>query len=83
MCVEKQFEPTITVEYQGDPSHLHQPGINRVNNMGRMAELSVTNEADGQQILKQLMQHLEITSFAFKEPSLHEIFVRTVRTSKT
>ena len=81
--VKKQFEPTITVEYQGDPSHLHQPGINRVNNMGRMAELSVTNEADGQQILKQLMQHLEITSFAFKEPSLHEIFVRTVRTSKT
>ena len=54
------------------------PGIERVNDMGKVAELSLSPEADPQVLLKLLVNKLDIQSFSIKAPSLHEVFVRTV-----
>ena len=76
------FAPTLLVDYEGDPSRLQQQGVVRVNNMGRTAELSLAENADTQLLLKSLMEHLNLKSFTIREPSLHEIFVRTVGKSQ-
>lgn len=81
--IKQQFDDTIMIEFQGDPSHFQMEGVTRVNNMGRNAELSIGAGTDKQQILRTLMNQLEITSFSVKEPSLHEIFVRTVGEHQT
>lgn len=81
--IKQQFDDTINVEFQGDPSHFQMEGVTRVNNMGRNAELSIAASTDKQQVLRTLMDKLEITSFSVKEPSLHEIFVRTVGEHQT
>jgi len=81
--IKQQFDDTIMIEFQGDPSHFQMEGVTRVNNMGRNAELSIAAGKDKQQILRSLMDQLEITSFSVKEPSLHEIFVRTVGEHQT
>lgn len=76
--VKKDFEPTLVLDYEGDPVNLAQPGVTRVNNMGRQAELSLAPGTDPQQVLQGLMSGLTLNSFIVKEPSLHEIFVRAV-----
>ena len=76
--VKRRFEPTLMLEYEGDAAHLQQPGVARVNNMGRRAELSLAADCDPQSVLSGLMEQLTLTSFSIKEPSLHEIFVRAV-----
>lgn len=76
--IKKKFSSTLLVDYTGDPVKLRQPGVERVNNMGRTAELSLTRETDQQALLKILIDQVTIYSFSIKEPSLHEIFVRTV-----
>jgi ABC-2 type transport system ATP-binding protein len=81
--VKRDFEPTLLLDYEGDPKHLNQPGVTRVNNMGRTAELSLASATDPQLILKALMANLTLNSFTVKEPSLHEIFVRSVGESNT
>ncbi|XOV88847.1 MAG: ABC transporter ATP-binding protein [Pseudomonadota bacterium] len=74
--------PTIVIEYLGTPVNLgNLPGVLRVNDMGRAAELTLSTDADSQQILKLLVSSMTLQKFAFKEPSLHEIFVRTVGAS--
>lgn len=80
--IKGDFAPTILVDYEGDPSRLQQQGVVRVNNMGRTAELSLAENADTQRLLKSLMEHLTLRSFTIREPSLHEIFVRTVGKSQ-
>ena len=79
--VRRTAEPTLTVEIDGEPPSLEIEGVSRVNNMGRRLELSLANDADPQAILSSLMQATTLRSFAIKEPSLHEIFVRTVGSS--
>ncbi len=74
--------PTISIEYDGEPVDLGRlPGVVRVNDMGRAAELTISPGADSQLILKTLVSTMTIQKFALKEPSLHEIFVRTVKES--
>ena len=76
--VKGQFSSTLLVDYDGDPAHLNRPGIVRVNSMGNSAELSVEEGVDTQALLRELMDAVKLNSFTLKEPSLHEIFVRTV-----
>ncbi len=76
--LKSQFSSTLLIDYEGDPDKLHQPGITRVNNMGNSAELSVDDDCDTQLLLRELMDVVRVNSFTLKEPSLHEIFVRTV-----
>ena len=79
--IKQGYKPTIILEYEGDSNLLNQPGVSRVNNMGRTAELSLEDRAVPQEILRQLMEQLTLHGFSIKEPSLHEIFVRTVRSA--
>lgn len=70
---------TVVVDYDGDGAHLLDlPGVMRINDAGRHAELSLGPAADTQQILALLMQRLTIRRFDTREASLHEIFVRAV-----
>ena len=77
--VKGQFSSTLLIDYEGDPGALKQPGIIRVNNMGNSAELSIEEDCDTRALLKALMDAVKLNSFILKEPSLHEIFIRTVR----
>ena len=77
--VKGQFSSTLLIDYEGDPGALKQPGIIRVNNMGNSAELSIKEDCDTRALLKTLMDAVKLNSFILKEPSLHEIFIRTVR----
>lgn len=73
---------TITIDYEGDGSVFNTlPHVTRVNDMGRSAELSLAQDADPQLILQLLSGELNIRRFDLKEPSLHEIFITTVKES--
>jgi ABC-2 type transport system ATP-binding protein len=70
---------TIAIDYDGDGGCLRQlPGVARINDAGRHAELSLTADADPQAILCALIGQLTIRRFDTHEASLHEIFVRAV-----
>ena len=70
---------SIRLEYEGDGSFLDSlPGIDRVNDAGKSAELMLTPEADSQAILKALIERVEVHRFDTSDASLHEIYVRTV-----
>lgn len=77
--VKREGHQTIRLDYEGRPSAMAAlPGIIRVNDMGKRAELSLAPDADAQAILKRLVGEMNVRSFSINEPSLHEIFVRTV-----
>jgi ABC-2 type transport system ATP-binding protein len=76
--VKGRFSSTLLIEYEGDASNLQRKGITRVNNMGNSAELSIEEGTDTQALMRELMDAVTLKSFTLKEPSLHEIFVRTV-----
>lgn len=69
----------IRVEYDGDGEVLQQlPGVARVNDDNKAAELFLHPGHDPQEALRWLVDRLRIRSFDVREPSLHEVFVRTV-----
>lgn len=79
--VKQAASQTIYLEYDGeaDQALFHSlPGVIRVNDMGKAAELSLDSDANHQQILKSLVDRLTIHQFSVKTPSLHEIFVRAI-----
>ena len=77
--IRRPSERTITIDYDGDGSILKDlPGVDRVNDAGRHAELSLHPGADAQLILASLVNRLTIRRFDTREASLHEIFVRAV-----
>ncbi len=70
---------TILIDYDGDGSVLRElPGIARLNDSGKHAELRLADGADSQAILERLVGRIAIRRFDTREPSLHEIFVRAV-----
>jgi ABC-2 type transport system ATP-binding protein len=78
--VKRSANQTIYLEYEGDGSQLlhNLPGVVRVNDMGKAAELSLAPDADDQQILQRLVSQATIRKFSVNDPSLHEIFVRAI-----
>lgn len=71
---------TVIVDYDGGDGRAFAglPGVTRVNDAGKHAELTLTDTADHQALLKQLVERINIRRFDTREPSLHEIFVRAV-----
>jgi ABC-2 type transport system ATP-binding protein len=70
---------TIVLDYDGDGRVLHSlPGVERVNDSGKQAELTLRDGADPQGLLRLVLDHVTIRRFDTREPSLHEIFVRAV-----
>ncbi len=76
--VKQQSQPTAQVTFAASVTPEPLNGVTRINNMGNQLELTLTGKVSAQDLLAQLMTLGEIRSFAIKEPSLHEIFVRTI-----
>ena len=77
--VKKGRDRGISITFEGDGRVLEDlPGKARVNNQGRKAEIFLKPGEDPQQALRWLLDHLVVHSFDYREPSLHEVFVRTV-----
>ncbi len=69
----------IRLDYDGDGSLLRElPGVTRINDAGKSAEIFLEDGMDPQEILARLVGRLVIRRFDLREPSLHEIFVRAV-----
>ena len=68
----------ILLDYDGDGSVLRNlPGVRRVNDSGKQAELFMQEGADPQAILAALVGKVDVRRFDLRDPSLHEIFIRT------
>ncbi len=69
----------IVLDYEGDGAALRAlPGISRLNDAGKSAELFLNDGVNPQDVLAQLVGKIQIRRFDLREPSLHEIFVRAV-----
>lgn len=70
----------IQIEYDGSGTVLRElPGITRINDSGKHAEIFLAAGTDPQEILQRLVGRLVIRRFDLREPSLHEVFVRAVK----
>lgn len=77
--IKKSSHETIQIEYEGDqPCPKELSGVSRIHDMGKKAELSLSEGADPHQILQAVMAKIQVRSFQIKQPSLHEIFVRKI-----
>ena len=70
----------IRLDYDGDGDILHDlPGVARVNDSGKQAELFMEEDADPQAVLAALVAaRVRVRRFDLRELSLHEIFIRAV-----
>ncbi|MBL8768697.1 MAG: ATP-binding cassette domain-containing protein [Planctomycetes bacterium] len=70
----------IQIDYDGSGEVLRElPGITRINDSGKHAEIFLAAGTDPQEILKRLVGRLVIRRFDLREPSLHEVFFRAVK----
>ena len=69
----------IQLDYDGNGAVLQKlPELEHLNDSGKSAEIYLRHGADPQQALRWLIDHVSVRRFDYREPSLHEIFVRTV-----
>jgi ABC-2 type transport system ATP-binding protein len=77
--IRASTDRSIRIDYDGDGTVLRSlPGVERVNDAGKHAELTLAPGTDPQAILRRLADVLVIRRFDTLDASLHEIFVRTV-----
>lgn len=77
--LKRASERTVAVDYDGDGTILaNLPGVQRINDAGKHAELTLEPGTDAQELLARLVGRLTIRRFDTREVSLHEIFVRAV-----
>lgn len=77
--IRASADRSVRIDYDGDGSVLRTlPGVVRVNDAGKHAELTLAPDTDPQAILRSLAEKLVIRRFDTREASLHEIFIRTV-----
>jgi ABC-2 type transport system ATP-binding protein len=77
--VKKGRDLGIQLDYDGDGRVLQQlPGVQRVNDNGKHAEIYLQKGGDPQLALRWLVDRITVKRFDYSEPSLHEIFIRTV-----
>jgi len=70
---------TVALAYEGDGRFLAGlPGVARVSDSGRFAEIRLTEGADPQAVLREAAARLRVSRFEIVEPSLHDIFVERV-----
>ena len=74
---------SIQFEYEGDAPWLNDKAlVQSYNNYGNYVELRLQPGADPQELLKLAMQSARINKFELVEPSLEEIFIDVVESSK-
>jgi ABC-2 type transport system ATP-binding protein len=70
----------VVLAFEGDGSFLRSlPGVEAVRDFGRYVEVRMADGADHQALLREASARLRLRRFELVEPSLHDIFVETVR----
>jgi ABC-2 type transport system ATP-binding protein len=78
--VKSSTEEAIQLDYAGDASFVHElPYVERFNDSGKKGEVFLRPGGDPQELLQALASRLTVRRFDLREPSLHEVFVRTVK----
>ena len=73
---------TVIVEFEGDSSFFDQfEGIRFNNRSNRFVEMILGDYISPQALLAKAVDHLEIIKYELVYPSLHEIFIQTVKES--
>lgn len=75
--IKSQFgKNAIQLEIDGDGSFVRGlPGVKEVTDFNRYLELSLSDGADSDAILKGVLQRVKVRRFAIVEPSLYDIFI--------
>ena len=71
---------TVVLAYDGDGSFLGTlPGVAKVSDFGQYVEVRLREGTDPQPLLREAVERLRLRRFEIVEPSLHDIFVETVK----
>ncbi|HEX9187372.1 MAG TPA: ATP-binding cassette domain-containing protein [Vicinamibacteria bacterium] len=71
---------TVVLAFDGDGSFIASlPGVVKVTDFGRYVEVRLGDGADPQPLLQEAVARLRLRRFEIVEPSLHDIFVETVK----
>jgi ABC-2 type transport system ATP-binding protein len=71
---------TVALAYDGDGAFIaNLPGVAKVTDFGQYVEVRLQDGADPQPLLREAAARLRIRRFEMVEPSLHDIFVETVK----
>ncbi len=77
--VKSRYERNqLLMNFEGDNSFLQHPTIASYKNYGGQAEIQLKPGANAQELLREAIPKATITKFELVEPSLEEIFIRTV-----
>jgi ABC-2 type transport system ATP-binding protein len=68
----------VVVEFEGDESFLQNPCVAEFRNYAGHAEIQLRDGADSQLLLRAAAENAKVFRFDLMEPSLEEIFIRTV-----
>ena len=75
-------QDTVRVRVEADNFDARTiPGVEKVNDFGRLQELRMAPNTNSQTLLSELMMRGRVTHFELTRPSLHDIFVRIARPS--
>jgi ABC-2 type transport system ATP-binding protein len=77
--VKSRYErDRVIFYYEGDNSFLQHPAVKSFKDYGGQAEITLKPHANAQELLREAAQRTTIYKFELVEPSLEEIFIRTV-----
>jgi ABC-2 type transport system ATP-binding protein len=77
--VKSRYERNrVAMNFEGDASFLQHPAIATYKNYSGQAEIELKPGANAQDLLREAVGKVTITKFELMEPSLEEIFIRTV-----
>lgn len=75
---------TVVLEFDGDASFLDKvPGIRFNNRSNRFAEFTLEDDSQARHILAQALESLDVHRFERVFPSLHEIFIQSVKKDRS
>ena len=78
-AVKSKYERNhVVVEFEGDAGFLNSSEVLEAKNFSGHAELKLKPHGDSQKLLREAMQCARIYRFELMEPSLEDIFIRTV-----
>jgi ABC-2 type transport system ATP-binding protein len=77
--VKSRYErDRVVINFEGDASFLQHPAVKSFRDYGGQAEIQLHPHADAQGLLRAALEKASVSRFELMEPSLEEIFIRTV-----
>jgi ABC-2 type transport system ATP-binding protein len=81
--VRASGDRAIHLDYEGDAAFIASlPGVARVDDKGQSAEIFLSPGGDAQALLAALVGKVGVRRFDLREPSLHDVFLRTVQAAE-